>query len=69
MGYRVDGNQWRLTVADDGSGKAEKPTCASGGLGSGIVSALVKQLEGRMETAAGLDGRGFSTTISGPCGN
>ncbi len=65
VSYRVDGNRWTLTVADDGRGKVEKPPPVPGGLGAGIVSALVTQLEGRVETSTGLDGRGFSTTISG----
>lgn len=68
VGYCLDGNQWRLTVADDGCGKVEKPASASVGLGSGIVSALVTHLQGRIETTTGLDGRGFSTTITGRLG-
>jgi len=68
VSYRVDGRRWRLTVADDGRGKAGTPDSGSAGLGSSIISALVAQLHSRMETAAGLDGNGLSTTISGQSG-
>lgn len=64
VSYEVDGHQWRLTVADDGLGEVAGGG-ASGGLGSGIVSALVVQLNCRMETSKGIDGRGLSTTING----
>lgn len=63
--YQVDGHQWRLTVADDGRGKVAAPGGAPAGFGSGIISALVAQLQSRMETSTGIDGRGFSTTITG----
>lgn len=68
VSFHVDGPQWRLTVADDGRGKVTGPGGPSRGLGSGIVSALVAQLNSRMETSTGIDGRGLSTTINGPAG-
>ncbi|RVA30014.1 histidine kinase, partial [Mesorhizobium sp. M7A.F.Ca.US.001.01.1.1] len=42
--YETDGSDWKLTVSDNGAGKAavEAP---SGGLGTAIIEALVKQLE------------------------
>jgi len=50
ISYDVDGTNWRLTVCDNGVGKAEgqadkKPA----GLGTSIVEALAKQLNGRVE--------------------
>ncbi|MEX2631012.1 MAG: histidine kinase dimerization/phosphoacceptor domain -containing protein [Tistlia sp.] len=63
--FRVKGRRWRLTVADNGVGK---PTCDQSpnatGMGTGIVAALVRQLEGRIETSTGLNGSGTSISIT-----
>jgi chemotaxis protein methyltransferase CheR len=48
---------WTLTVSDNGVGKAETGVAAAhGGLGTVIVDALVKQLDGQMSvtTTAGV---------------
>ncbi len=43
--YEIDDADWKLTVADNGVGKASKGTSQGGsGLGTAIVQALVKQL-------------------------
>lgn len=46
VNYFSDGLAWTLTVGDDGVGRPEKPVL---GLGTGIVEALAKQLDARVE--------------------
>jgi two-component sensor histidine kinase len=54
--FASDDEAWTLTVGDNGVGKAVKPVQGrAGGLGTVIVDALVKQLEGQM-TVASADG-------------
>jgi chemotaxis protein methyltransferase CheR len=68
VSYRVEGHGWRLTVSDNGVGKpnGDRNPIATG-LGTGIVAALVRQLDGRIETSTGPDGLGTSVSItSGP---
>lgn len=61
--YEIRGSDWKLTVSDNGIGKlldeAIKPT---GGLGTTIVKALVRQLEAQMETIS--TPQGMSIAIS-----
>ncbi|MEO6014420.1 MAG: sensor histidine kinase [Devosia sp.] len=51
--YEISGPDWTLTVSDNGIGKlldeAIKPT---GGLGTAIVKALVRQLDAQVETTS-----------------
>jgi chemotaxis protein methyltransferase CheR len=51
--YEIAGPDWTLTVSDNGIGKlldeAIKPT---GGLGTAIVKALVRQLDAQVETVS-----------------
>ncbi|HSM39434.1 MAG TPA: sensor histidine kinase [Afifellaceae bacterium] len=62
--YRVEGHGWRLTVSDNGVGKPNGDgNPAATGLGTGIVMALVRQLDGRIETSKGLNGLGTSVSI------
>jgi chemotaxis protein methyltransferase CheR len=51
VSYEVAGTAWRLAVCDDGAGKPEGEVVRTtpGGLGTSIVEALAKQLEGRVE--------------------
>ena len=55
--YRVQGRGWRLTVSDNGVGKPNGDrNLVATGLGKGIVAALVRQLDGRIETSTGPNG-------------
>jgi len=50
VSFASDGDDWTLTVADNGVGKAADPVrTKKGGLGTVIVEALVKQLEAKMD--------------------
>jgi two-component sensor histidine kinase len=52
VAYESDGPDWSLTVSDNGVGKgANDGSAASGGLGTVIVGALVKQLDAKMTVA------------------
>jgi chemotaxis protein methyltransferase CheR len=51
--FASDDQAWTLTVGDNGVGKAAKPAAdRHGGLGTVIVDALVKQLDGHMTVAS-----------------
>jgi len=51
--FASDGQAWTLTVCDNGVGKAAEPAPdRNGGLGTVIVDALVKQLDGHMTVAS-----------------
>ncbi|MFD0987803.1 PAS domain-containing sensor histidine kinase [Methyloligella solikamskensis] len=59
--YEVAEPGWRLTVADNGMGNSASPhNNAKPGLGTGIVRALAKQLEGRAEVSMGSSGTSVS---------
>lgn len=61
--YEATEWDWRLRISDNGIGKSESHTGkASPGLGTGIVEALAKQLEGRVETSMEPDGTSVSIT-------
>ncbi len=65
VSYRSDGDDWRLTVSDNGVGMpvgGDVSTKAS--LGTGIVAALVRRLGASIKTSAGLGGVGASVTVS-----
>lgn len=64
--YRVEAHGWRLTVSDNGVGKpnGDRNPVATG-LGTDIVAALVRQLDGCLETSTGLNGLGSSVSITG----
>jgi two-component sensor histidine kinase len=59
--YETDAEDWKLTVSDNGSGKAigDIPNT---GLGTAIVEALVKQLEARIDMATGPTGTTIAVT-------
>jgi two-component sensor histidine kinase len=44
INYRSDGQNWTLSVSDDGVGMPREPDKAKAGLGTGIVEALAKNL-------------------------
>jgi two-component sensor histidine kinase len=58
--YETDAGDWKLTVSDNGWGKAvgDSPT----GLGTAIVEALVKQLDARMDIVTGKTGTTIAVT-------
>jgi two-component sensor histidine kinase len=57
VSYKIDGADWKLTVADNGVGKNPLTSeTKSGGLGTAIVEALVKQLRATVVTASGANG-------------
>jgi two-component sensor histidine kinase len=45
INYRSDGQNWTLSVSDDGVGMPREPDKAKAGLGTGIVEALAKHLQ------------------------
>jgi len=62
VAFDSTGDDWTLTVSDNGVGNPGKSVAKGlGGLGTAIVEALVKQLEGRVETRAS---PGMTVTIS-----
>jgi two-component sensor histidine kinase len=63
--YEVSGVDWKLTVADNGVGRAPDEAAKSesgGGLGTAIVKALVRQLEAQIQTTTSED-TGMSVSI------
>jgi two-component sensor histidine kinase len=61
--YEIDGDDWKLTVSDNGIGKAGTGTEApSPGLGTAIVEALVKQLNARIDAESGSAGTNIAVT-------
>lgn len=48
--YQISGDDWKLTISDNGVGKPSKTVSAGGGLGTAIVAALVRQLDAQMTT-------------------
>ncbi len=62
--YEVSGEDWKLTVSDNGVGKAAGDALGNSGLGTAIVQALVKQLNAVMEVVSGPEGMKISITRS-----
>jgi two-component sensor histidine kinase len=63
VSYELHGANWRLAVCDNGIGRPE--ACLDGaapGLGTSIVQALARQLDGRVEISAALPGTSVSIT-------
>jgi two-component sensor histidine kinase len=50
--YRARGADWTLSVSDDGVGIPADPEQAKPGLGTGIVEALARQLDARVNVAS-----------------
>lgn len=64
--YRIEGRGWKLTVSDNGVGKPIGDEFrATTGMGTGIVAALVRQLDARIETSTGPKGYGTLISITG----
>ncbi len=61
--YEVQGADWKLSVCDNGMGRAEKSgPPIKGGLGTSLVNALAHQLEAKVETVSGPTGMSVSVT-------
>jgi PAS domain S-box-containing protein len=54
--------EWTLSVSDNGSGKRERASNVDGGLGTGIVAALARQLNAQVVTESGADGTSVQGT-------
>ncbi len=64
VGYEVKGDDWKLSVSDNGVGISDHRNEGRTGLGTTLVRALAKQLEGKVETVTGGDGTTVSITRS-----
>jgi two-component sensor histidine kinase len=63
VGYEVDGQNWRLSVRDDGVGMPDvKPTTKRVGLGTTLIKALAQQLEAQVEINSGPNGTTVAIT-------
>ncbi len=63
VAYEVSGDDWKLSVADDGCGRpAGQFAQRKEGLGTGIVNALAKQLDAVVETTSGPQGTSIAIT-------
>jgi two-component sensor histidine kinase len=60
--YEVNQQNWKLSVADDGVGMAEKPTKKTAGLGTTLVKALAQQLDSAVEIISNANGTKVSIT-------
>lgn len=57
ISYEINGAAWKLSVCDNGIGRAENVgPPAKGGLGTSLVKALAQQLEATVEIASGSAG-------------
>ncbi len=56
--YKVNGLDWKLSIADNGSGKLNQGpgAVAKAGLGTSIVNALAQQLNARVDLVTGAEG-------------
>ena len=54
--YRSDGRDWTLVVKDDGVGIPTGEVAAKAGLGTGIIEALAKNLQGEISVTDGKPG-------------
>jgi two-component sensor histidine kinase len=63
VSYEVSGTDWKLSIADNGSGKPDGVFAQpKSGLGTGIVKALAKQLDSQVVTVSGRNGTTVSVT-------
>lgn len=61
--YEVDKSDWKLIVSDNGIGKnSDTAKEITGGLGTAIVEALVKQLDAKMDVDSSAKGTSVSIT-------
>jgi two-component sensor histidine kinase len=62
VAYEVSGTDWKLSVSDNGIGKPDATDRSKGGLGTGIIEALAKQLDAQVVTLTGPLGTTVSVT-------
>lgn len=62
VAYHMLETDWTLSVADNGIGQSSATDRPKGGLGTGIVKALAKQLDAEVVTSA--DSRGTTVTVT-----
>jgi two-component sensor histidine kinase len=61
--FDVSGTNWKLSVTDNGVGRPDGVFAQpKSGLGTGIVNALAKQLDAKVDTVSGADGTTVSIT-------
>ena len=53
VAYEVSGTDWKLSVSDNGVGKSSASDQSKGGLGTGIIKALAKQLDAQIVGSTG----------------
>jgi PAS domain S-box-containing protein len=63
VSYQVSDTDWKLTVSDNGGGKADLSAFEKkGGLGTSLVKSLAKQLDAGVETASSSHGTAVTIT-------
>ena len=63
VSYKVAGNDWKLSVSDNGIGKPDlKASARSGGLGTSLVKALSRQLDAQIDIVSDTHGTAVSMT-------
>ena len=63
VAFDVSGTDWKLSVTDNGTGTPDGVFAQpKTGLGTGIVNALAKQLDAKVETLSGPRGTSVSVT-------
>jgi len=62
--YEVNGDDWRLSVSDNGVGNGDGRPPAKGGLGTSLVKALAQQLDAKVDTVSGPEGMAVSVAHS-----
>ncbi len=63
VAFEVDGTNWKLSVTDNGIGKADGVFAqAKTGLGTGIIKALAQQLDAVVETTSNPQGASITIT-------
>ncbi|KAF2988986.1 PAS domain-containing protein (plasmid) [Methylocystis sp. MJC1] len=60
--YETSGDNWRLTVADNGVGRPGETPASSDGLGSTLVKALAQQVKAQIETKS--DAHGLTVSLT-----
>ena len=64
VGYEVKGDDWKLSVSDNGVGILKKLNKEQTGLGTTLVKALAQQLEAQVETVTSDKGTVISVTLA-----